>query len=173
MYFRNFFLPRWVYLCLNTINKSVHFQADISWADPPSQNRPPFKPLNAKTLVCWRTCAVWCTMAVLNQWLEMVDADSGRQDVTSHRTSYTAKWLWSLHIHHCHLSLTSYPACTSPFLSSTHAVNTRRSPDAGTMLGQRRRRWPNIVPILGERFVFAGQSLAFIFPINLWYNLLS
>ena len=32
----------------------------------------------------------------------------------------------------------------------------KRSPDAGSMLGQRRRRWPNIDPALGDRFVFAG-----------------
>ena len=30
-------------------------------------------------------------------------------------------------------------------------ANTRRSPNAGLMLGQRRRRWPNIKPALGER----------------------
>ena len=38
----------------------------------------------------------------------------------------------------------------------THAANTRHSPDVGTMLSQRRRRWVNIVTTLGERFVFAG-----------------
>ena len=32
----------------------------------------------------------------------------------------------------------------------------RHSPNVDTMLGQRRRRWPDIVPALGERLVFAG-----------------
>ena len=35
-------------------------------------------------------------------------------------------------------------------------VNTRRLPNAGLMLGQRRRRWANIKAALGERLVFAG-----------------
>ena len=34
-------------------------------------------------------------------------------------------------------------------------ANTTHSPDAGTMLCQRRRRWPNNVPALGERLLFA------------------
>ena len=34
--------------------------------------------------------------------------------------------------------------------------NTRRSASVGTMLGQRRRRWANIVPTLSERLVFSG-----------------
>ena len=34
-------------------------------------------------------------------------------------------------------------------------ANTTHSPNAGTMLCQRRRRWPNIVPALGERLFFA------------------
>ena len=33
--------------------------------------------------------------------------------------------------------------------------NTTHSPNAGTILGQRRRRWPNNVPALGERLLFA------------------
>ena len=37
-------------------------------------------------------------------------------------------------------------------------ANTRRSPNVGTMLDQRRRRWSNIVPTLGECFRFAGES---------------
>ena len=37
--------------------------------------------------------------------------------------------------------------------------NTRRSPNVGTMLVQRRRRWANIVPTLAERLVFAGNPL--------------
>ena len=38
----------------------------------------------------------------------------------------------------------------------TIPANPRRSPNVGTMLGQRRRRWANIVPTLGEHLVFAG-----------------
>ena len=34
-------------------------------------------------------------------------------------------------------------------------ANTTHSPNAGTMLCQRRRRWPNNVPALGERLLFA------------------
>ena len=32
-------------------------------------------------------------------------------------------------------------------------ANMRLSPNVGTMLGQRRRRWTNIEPTLGERLV--------------------
>ena len=35
--------------------------------------------------------------------------------------------------------------------------NTRRWPNAGLMLAQRRRRWANISPTLGQRLVFAGR----------------
>ena len=38
-------------------------------------------------------------------------------------------------------------------------ANTTHSPNAGTMLCQRCRRWPNNVPALGERLLFA-TSLA-------------
>ena len=34
-------------------------------------------------------------------------------------------------------------------------ANTTLSPNAGTMLCQRRRRWPNNVPALGELLLFA------------------
>ena len=51
---------------------------------------------------------------------------------------------------HCTLlSLPALPHCTP--------ANTRHSPNAGTMLGQRRRRWPDIVPILRECFVFVWR----------------
>ena len=33
---------------------------------------------------------------------------------------------------------------------------TRRWPDVGLMLGQRRKRWPSINPTLGQRLVLAG-----------------
>ena len=39
---------------------------------------------------------------------------------------------------------------------STVQAKTRRSANAGTMLGQRQSRWSNIVPTLVERLVFAG-----------------
>ena len=41
----------------------------------------------------------------------------------------------------------------------TYPANTRRSPDAGLMLVHRLRRWPNIKPASGERFVIAGYDL--------------
>ena len=34
-------------------------------------------------------------------------------------------------------------------------ANATHSPNAGTILCQRRRRWPNNVPALGERLLFA------------------
>ena len=41
-------------------------------------------------------------------------------------------------------------------------ANKRRSPNAGTLLGHRLRRWHNIVPALGECVVFAeGPCLTF------------
>ena len=36
-----------------------------------------------------------------------------------------------------------------------HPANTTHSPNAGAMLCQRRSRWPNNVPALGERLLFA------------------
>ena len=44
-------------------------------------------------------------------------------------------------------------------------ANTRRSPNVGTMLANRLRRWPNIVPALGERLVFAGICLCLLIKI--------
>ena len=49
-------------------------------------------------------------------------------------------------------------------LATTHysrhdPANTKRSANVGTKLPHRLRRWPNIVPTLAERFVFAGDSL--------------
>ena len=41
-----------------------------------------------------------------------------------------------------------------------YPVNTKRLSNVSTMLGQRRRQWASIVPILAERFVFAGKALA-------------
>ena len=42
--------------------------------------------------------------------------------------------------------------------------NPRRSPDAGLMLGQRRRRWPNIKTTSGERL---GFDVHLLIP---WYH---
>ena len=47
--------------------------------------------------------------------------------------------------HHSSLQL----KCLSP-------ANARRLPNVGSVLVQRRRRWANIEPTLGERLVFAG-----------------
>ena len=41
------------------------------------------------------------------------------------------------------------------------SANTRYSPRGGSMLGQRRRRWTNIYPSLGECLVFAGDQHVF------------
>ena len=41
-------------------------------------------------------------------------------------------------------------------------ANTIHSANVGLMLGQRRRRWPNIKPTLAERIVLAGCSYACI-----------
>ena len=38
-------------------------------------------------------------------------------------------------------------------------ANTRRSPIVGSMLVQRRRRWANIEPTMGEHLVFAGLTV--------------
>ena len=45
---------------------------------------------------------------------------------------------------------------THPLWSPTFTANTRCLPSAGLMLAQRRRRWANIDPALGEHLVFAG-----------------
>ena len=38
-------------------------------------------------------------------------------------------------------------------------VSLRHWPDVGIMLGRRRRRWPNIIPALGQRLMLTGYSL--------------
>ena len=45
--------------------------------------------------------------------------------------------------------------------------NTRSSSNAGLVLGQRRRRWPNIEPALDERLVFAGERPVYVY-INIY-----
>ena len=42
--------------------------------------------------------------------------------------------------------------------SKIKMTQNRRSPNAGLMMGQRRRRWANINPALGKRLVFAGMA---------------
>ena len=41
-------------------------------------------------------------------------------------------------------------------LTTGYPANTRHSPNAGPMLGQRRRRWINIGPALDQSIVFSG-----------------
>ena len=43
-------------------------------------------------------------------------------------------------------------------LSSNEDENKRYWPNAGLILGQRRRRWPNIKPALGVRLVFVEKT---------------
>ena len=43
---------------------------------------------------------------------------------------------------------------------STFPAN-RRCPNTGLMLGQRRRRWASIKPILGQRLVIAGWVVCY------------
>ena len=47
-----------------------------------------------------------------------------------------------------------------------HPANTSRSPNVGLMLDQRRRRWTNIKPTLGERLVLAGYRATSIYHIR-------
>ena len=52
-------------------------------------------------------------------------------------------------------------------------VNTKRWPNAGSMLVQRRRRWTNIEPALGQRLVFLGVHsfiLSFIISFIEFYS---
>ena len=51
-----------------------------------------------------------------------------------------------------HLGTTGRPSSTSLI-----PANTGRPPDVGLLLGQRRRRWPNIIPTLGMSPVFSGM----------------
>ena len=44
-------------------------------------------------------------------------------------------------------------------VQATDPANTRHPPNVGTMLGQSRRRWANIVPTLGGCLVFAGDPV--------------
>ena len=57
----------------------------------------------------------------------------------------------------------AFQGLTQSWISSCPREGTRstngatRSPSAGSMLGQRHRRWPNIEPALGDRVVFDGE----------------
>ena len=48
-------------------------------------------------------------------------------------------------------------------------ANMIHLPNIGPMLGQRRRRWTNIGPVLGECLVFAGLELK---PNNIEFGFL-
>ena len=47
-------------------------------------------------------------------------------------------------------------ACLLEFSDGILQTNVRRPHNAGLMLGQCRRRWPNIKPALDECLMFAG-----------------
>ena len=47
----------------------------------------------------------------------------------------------------------------TPYYSNYFQANTRRRPNAGLMLAQRRRRWANISPALAQRIEFTGLLL--------------
>ena len=54
---------------------------------------------------------------------------------------------------------------------TNYPENTRCSPNDGTMLAHRLRRWPSIVPSLGEHFVFAvGNNPEGLLSCWLWIN---
>ena len=55
----------------------------------------------------------------------------------------------------------AYTCCTYP-------ADTRRWPDAGLMLGQRRRRWPNIKPALGQWWVYPYSARNIIMTLILF-----
>ena len=65
-----------------------------------------------------------------------------------------------------------FPPCGTDWRQSAHRArttltsNTRHSPDAVLMLGQRRRQWTNIGTALGECLVFAGYVYWHVFFIN-------
>ena len=56
----------------------------------------------------------------------------------------------------------SLTAVSNDFLThpSSGTKNAASHASAGTMLGQRRRRWPNIVPSLYHRFLLGGAAAA-------------
>ena len=52
----------------------------------------------------------------------------------------------------CHITMITGNTIAQPSIPA----NTKRLPNAGLMMGQRRRRWHNIKQALGDRLVFAG-----------------
>ena len=50
-------------------------------------------------------------------------------------------------------------------------VNTRRSPNVAVMLGQRRRRWPNITATFGECLVITGLQPMKRRAVVRWFQL--
>ena len=55
-----------------------------------------------------------------------------------------------------------------PFASNPS--NTRKSPNADLMLGQRRRRWTNIKSALGSSTLFAWNAAVDAFPCHRWQH---
>ena len=49
-------------------------------------------------------------------------------------------------------------------------TNTRHLLNVGAMLGQRRRRWPNIASTLSRCLVFAGTALVHHLDNVVWLN---
>ena len=64
--------------------------------------------------------------------------------------------MWSVHMFQ--------PQWSRDHLWECVPANTRRWTNAGLLLGQRLRRWPNINPTLVQRLVFAGFFFSFISP---------
>ena len=66
----------------------------------------------------------------------------------------------------------SWSICRPTRCSPHIAANTRRSPNAGLMLAQRRRRWANIKTALGELSCFRDVSLTLFqrppFSVQCW-----
>ena len=96
------------------------------------------------------------------------------------------RWHYCYILYHLSLAIVSsrpeYLAFTSgpPFLvppsppptneHTIHVLNTRHSPYVGTMLGQRCRRWANIVTTLGGCFVFPGMYHLVISLVYIQHN---
>ena len=57
-------------------------------------------------------------------------------------------------IHSCFICMTS----GNVNANNLNPANTTRLSNAGLMLAERRRRWDNISPVLGQRVVFAGKT---------------
>ena len=64
-------------------------------------------------------------------------------------------------------------ALSTPHRRLPTPANTRRSSNAGLMLGQCRRRWLNIKPALGERLLCVATRVVFlgILAFIIWWNI--